>query len=54
MNRFAIIARLEEYWYNFYKQNPDEPMGDIPAAVEYYWTLSDEMLLQEYNTLIGV
>ncbi len=53
MNRFAIIARLEEYWYNFYLQNPDEPMGDIPAAVHYYNSLSDSELLQEYNTLIG-
>ncbi len=53
MNRHAIIATLEEYWYTFYKQNPDEPMGDIPAAVHYYHSLSDAALLQEYNTLIG-
>ncbi len=53
MNRFAIIARLEEYWYTFYKNNPDEPMGDIPDAVQYYWGLSDSALLQEYNELCG-
>lgn len=53
MNRYAIISALEDYWYKFYKDNPDEPMGDIPAAIHYYHSLSTAQLLQEYNTLIG-
>lgn len=53
MNRYAIISDLEDYWYKFYKDNPDEPMGDIPAAIAWYRSLPTEQLLQEYNSLIG-
>ncbi len=53
MRRDLMIGELELYWYDFYKQNPDEPVGDIPAAVHWYWSLSDEELLREYNSLIG-
>ncbi len=53
MDRHAIIARLEQYWYDFYKNNPDEPMGDIPSAISWYWSIPMEHLLQEYNTYFG-
>jgi hypothetical protein len=53
MNRYAIISALEDYWYKFYKDNPNEPMGDIPSALAWYRSLPMEQLLWEYNTLIG-
>jgi hypothetical protein len=49
MTREEMIYALENYWYDFYKKNPDEPMGDIHAAVHWYHSLSDQHLLWEYN-----
>ncbi len=52
MDRHAIIARLEQYWYEQQAQNPDEVMA-IPSAIAWYWAISEQELLWEYNTYIG-
>ena len=50
--RAKMISDLEDYWNDVQERNPDEPM-DIPAAIHYYHTLSDDDLKYEYNKKIG-
>ena len=50
--RNQLLAGLEEYWENFVKENPEE-QADIPGAMEYYRTLTDSRLRDEYEDKIG-
>ena len=52
MDRARMISDLEEYWYKLQAEIGEE-VGDIPAAVHYYWSLPDQLLLEEYNDKIG-
>ena len=51
-DRARMISELEDYWYALQEKNPDEPM-DIPAAIHYYGTVSDEELSYEYKEKVG-
>lgn len=53
IDRAGMIAELEDYWYDLQRQNPDEEIGDIPAAVMYYREISDQELVWEYEEKIG-
>ena len=53
IDRAKMIAELEDYWYDLQRQNPDEEIGDIPAAVMYYREISDQELVWEYEEKIG-
>lgn len=50
MSRDQMIMALEEYWYKFYADNPEEPEGDIPCALQYYRELPLWELKEEYNS----
>ena len=52
MTRDEILSALESHWYAVQAEYPDEAM-DIPDAMHFYSTLSDEQLLREYNKQIG-
>lgn len=52
MDRARMIAELEEYWYKLEAEIGEE-VGDIPGAIHYYWSLSDEQLRWEYEEKIG-
>jgi hypothetical protein len=53
LSRHEMMFALEDYWYGMQEKYPDEPM-DVPAAMEYYRTLSDEELADEYAEKIGI
>lgn len=50
--RQQLLSDLEQYWEKFLRENPEEE-GDIPAAMEYYRTLTDRQLQDEYEDKIG-
>lgn len=51
MSRDQILSDLQSYWYEIQEKEPEEVM-DIPSAMEYYNTLSDRQLKQEYSRLL--
>jgi hypothetical protein len=53
LTKQEMIQSLEEYWIEVAEDNPEEAENmDIPAAVEYYFQLSYEDLLREYNSFV--
>ena len=51
MHRNQMIIAIEEAWYKFYADNPGEPEGDVPAAVQYYRTIPMAELVEEYERM---
>ena len=49
MNRQAAINALQDYYYSL----PEEDQGDIPDAVHYWNTLTDEQLRWEFEDVLG-
>ena len=52
MDYVEMLGDLEDYWLKMQQANPEEPM-DIPAAMQYYRSLSDDELRDEYNAKFG-
>ena len=52
MDRAQMIGELEEYWYRLEAEIGEE-VGDIPSAIQYYWSLPYPHLVWEYEEKIG-
>lgn len=48
MDRYEMLDDLEQYWLKVQQENPEETM-DIPAAMQYYRSCSDEELEYEHS-----
>lgn len=49
MDRDSLIADLHQYWLDLQALTPDEEVGDIAGAVQYYRTLPWHQLLAEWR-----